>query len=133
MTTEQRTKLDETVLWEDSTILVLVDRDPSPKGLVIPKARACFLVDITPSLRNELALIAAVTSDAFMHAAGRKCSATAISQIYVNPPRSLGVKQLHVHVDPRNPIVVGDRVRFFTNVATEIIRILSATKSSHSR
>lgn len=87
---------NEIVLWENKNAMVLVDTfAPSPKALVVPKAQVSLPVDASPVLMDELAVIAAHVSDAFMRAAGSPPAG-----IWVNPPQHLTVKQMHVHVLP---------------------------------
>lgn len=87
---------NEIVLWENKTTMVVVDTfAPSPKALVVPKDPVSLPVDVPQPLMDELALVAAHVSDAFMRALG-----TPPAGIWVNPPQHLTVKQLHVHVLP---------------------------------
>jgi diadenosine tetraphosphate (Ap4A) HIT family hydrolase len=89
----------EIVLWENASVMVLVDGfSPAAKALVVPKTPAMFPTDMSAALMQELAVVAAHVSDAFV-AAG----AQAPSDIWINPPQSLTVKQLHVHVAPGLP------------------------------
>jgi diadenosine tetraphosphate (Ap4A) HIT family hydrolase len=86
----------EIVLWESRNAIVLVDTfAPSPKALVVPKQAANLPTDLKAGALDELAMIAAHTSDAFLRATG--CPPAGI---WVNPPQHLTVKQLHVHVLP---------------------------------
>jgi len=87
---------NEIVLWENKNLMVLVDTfAPSPKALVVPKEPVALPVDAKPVLLDELAVVAAHTSDAFSRALG-----TPPAGIWVNPPQHLTVKQMHVHVLP---------------------------------
>jgi diadenosine tetraphosphate (Ap4A) HIT family hydrolase len=87
---------NEIVLWENKNAMVVVDTfAKSPKALVVPKMPLSLPVDAPPGLIDELALVAAHVSDAFMRAAG-----TPPAGIWINPPQHLTVKQLHVHVLP---------------------------------
>jgi diadenosine tetraphosphate (Ap4A) HIT family hydrolase len=86
----------EIVLWENANAMVLVDTfAPSPKALVVPKQPVSLPVDASPVLLDELAVIAAHVSDAFMRATGSPPAG-----IWINPPQHLTVKQLHLHVLP---------------------------------
>jgi diadenosine tetraphosphate (Ap4A) HIT family hydrolase len=87
-------------------VMVVVDRfSQAPKLLVIPKRELMFPLDTPRSLIDRLAQVSAGASDALIVAAGRKCSSKTYADIWINPPRALSVKQLHVHVRPRTPIV----------------------------
>lgn len=86
----------EIVLWENKNAMVVVDTfAPSPKALVVPKDPLSLPVDASPVLLDELAVIAAHVSDAFMRAAGSPPAG-----IWINPPQHLTVKQMHLHVLP---------------------------------
>jgi diadenosine tetraphosphate (Ap4A) HIT family hydrolase len=86
----------EIVLWENSNAMVLVDTfAPSPKALVVPKQPVSLPIDASPVLLDELAVIAAHVSDAFMRATGSPPAG-----IWINPPQHLTVKQMHLHVLP---------------------------------
>ena len=105
MTEEERKRKGEKVLWEDDRVMVLVDQFFStPKPLIIPKEKMMFPTDAQPKLLTHLAMVAATTADALMLAAGRPCRETNFSRIYINPPMIIGVKQLHVHVQPITPL-----------------------------
>jgi diadenosine tetraphosphate (Ap4A) HIT family hydrolase len=86
----------EIVLWESKQSIVVVDTfAPSPKALVVPKAPASLPIDLSAAALDELAVVAAHVSDAFMRSTGAPAAG-----IWVNPPQHLTVKQLHVHVLP---------------------------------
>jgi diadenosine tetraphosphate (Ap4A) HIT family hydrolase len=86
----------EIVLWENNNAMVLVDTfAPSPKALVVPKQPVSLPIDASPVLLDELAIIAAHVSDAFMRATGSPPAG-----IWINPPQHLTVKQMHLHVLP---------------------------------
>ena len=83
----------ETVLWEDATTLVLVDRfGTPPKALVVPKREALFPPDLGEEGIAALAVIARCVMDAFIATVGGSARA------WINPPAALSVRQLHVHV-----------------------------------
>jgi diadenosine tetraphosphate (Ap4A) HIT family hydrolase len=87
---------NEIVLWENKNAMVLVDTfAPSPKALVVPKTPVSLPTDAPKALLDELAVIAAHVSDAFMRAAN-----TPAAGIWINPPQHLTVKQMHIHVLP---------------------------------
>ncbi len=87
---------NEIVLWENKNAMVLVDTfAPSPKALVVPKDPVSLPTDAPKALLDELGLIAAHVSDAFMRAAN-----TPAAGIWINPPQHLTVKQMHIHVLP---------------------------------
>ncbi len=89
-------RANEIVLWENKNAMVVVDTfADSPKALVVPKMPVSLPVDAPKGLLDEVSLIAAHVSDAFMRATG--CPAAGI---WVNPPQHLTVKQMHVHVLP---------------------------------
>ena len=121
-----RRERNERVLWEDDRVFVLVDnRAVRPKALMIPKDTMNYLIDASSSLVRRLAEVAAATSDAFIRAAANECGPGVQSQIFVNPPRGLGVQQLHVHVAPPFPFggggVQGD---FYLRVETYLAATL---------
>jgi hypothetical protein len=94
---------DEWVLWRDSRVLVVVDiKVTGPKALVIPKDSINFIIDIDADagLSRRLAEVAAATSDAFIDAGGKRCADSTHSRIAIHPPNRLGVRRLHVHVQP---------------------------------
>jgi diadenosine tetraphosphate (Ap4A) HIT family hydrolase len=89
----------ETILWESPTVMVLVDTfAPHPKALVIPKRQMAFPVDATRAELEELARVAKGVSNAFNRAA--RCGD---SEIWINPPQDITIRQLHVHVNPPLP------------------------------
>ena len=93
---QPRARDNEIVLWENKNAMVVVDTfADAPKALVVPKAAVSLPTDAPKGLLDEVALIAAHVSDAFMRATG--CPAAGI---WVNPPQHLTVKQMHVHVLP---------------------------------
>ena len=86
----------ELVLWENKGVMVVVDTfAPSPKALVVPKDPINLPVDAAPGVLDELAVVAAHVSDAFMRGAGSPPAG-----IWINPPQHLTVRQMHVHVLP---------------------------------
>jgi diadenosine tetraphosphate (Ap4A) HIT family hydrolase len=86
----------ELVLWENQNAMVLVDTfAPSPKALVVPKQPVSLPIDAAPVLLDELAVLAAHVSDAFMRATGSPPAG-----VWINPPQHLTVKQMHLHVLP---------------------------------
>lgn len=106
MTEALRDKKEERVLWQNDFIGVVVDkiylrRYGKPKPLVIPKQRMNFISDASPELRTKLAIVAAATSDAIIAAMGKQCDPCTVSRIEIHQPSKLGVKQLHIHVEPR--------------------------------
>lgn len=89
----------ETILWESQTVLVLVDAfAPHPKALVVPKRQMAFPVDATKAELDEMARVAKGVSDAFNRTA--RCGD---SEIWINPPQDITVRQLHIHVSPKLP------------------------------
>jgi diadenosine tetraphosphate (Ap4A) HIT family hydrolase len=95
---------NEIVLWESRNAIVLVDTfAPSPKALVIPKAPARLPTDLSPAALDELGLLAAHVSDAFVRATG--CPPAGM---WINPPQHLTVRQLHVHVLPDIGVYTAD-------------------------
>src|SRR6185503_4968279 len=63
----ERAARGERVLWEDTTVFVLVAKPDTPiKALVIPKAPTTFITDAPEETRNKLAQVAAATADAFL-------------------------------------------------------------------
>lgn len=92
-------RANEVVLWENAGAMVLVDLfAPMPKALVVPKQPVMLLSDAPKKLVDDLALLAAHVSDAFIDVAG-----TPPAGIWVNPPQDLTVRQMHVHVLPALP------------------------------
>ena len=80
---------------------IFLKRNRKPKPLVIPKQKMNFISDAPPELRTKLAIVAAATSDAIIAAIGKQCDPCMVSRIEIHQPSNLGVKQLHVHVEPR--------------------------------
>ena len=80
---------------------IYLRRYGKPKPLVIPKQRMNFISDASPELRTKLAIVAAATSDAIIAAMGKQCDPCTVSRIEIHQPSKLGVKQLHIHVEPR--------------------------------
>lgn len=88
----------EHVLWEDTQAMVVVDLyAATPKALAIPKESITFPCDAGDALLTHLSQVSAATSDAFMEAAHWSVPA----RCWVNPPRGLMIRQLHVHILPR--------------------------------
>jgi diadenosine tetraphosphate (Ap4A) HIT family hydrolase len=130
---------NEIVLWENKSIMVVVDTfASSPKALVVPKAPLHLPLDATPQLLDELAVVAAHVSDAFSSAGGAPPSG-----IWINPPQHVAIRQLHVHVLPDLAPFTADRSpprtlladpaaralvdAFFDTVSTELARGLGPT------
>jgi diadenosine tetraphosphate (Ap4A) HIT family hydrolase len=117
LTPAERTARNETVVWEDTSAIALVDRfHGAPKLLIVPKAPMSFMANASPFIRAHLARVAAAAADAMIVASGRSCDATAKFDIYVNPPNVIGVRQLHVHVVPERDITVSDAASFYSRV-----------------
>ena len=118
MTEAERAAAGERVLWEDATVMVLVDRfSGTPKPLVVPKKEMMFPIDASQDFIKRLAMVAAATSDALMWAVGGECDPSSSSKIYVNPPTVIGVRQLHVHVKPADPLRDINAGEFYTGVS----------------
>jgi diadenosine tetraphosphate (Ap4A) HIT family hydrolase len=95
--------------------MVIVDLfSPRPKALVVPKAQATFPVELDKRALDELSLLAAHVSDAFMSVSGGQPAG-----IWINPPQHVMVKQLHVHVLPQLSPGGGQR---FSAVGEPLIR-----------
>lgn len=127
MDEEELARKGERILWRDAQVAVFVDRfSPSPKLLVVPTKFVMFLTDASEQVVERLARVAAASSDALLRASDRACDTDDPSRIYVNPPRRLGVKRLHVHVQPTEPIRHdGDANAFYARVAGQLKELLS--------
>lgn len=101
MTCAERLSKGERVVWEDATLMALIDTaNQSSKLLVVPKASTNFPVDIPERQIKYVARIAAATCDALLVAAGRQPDASDSScKAYINPPTGLSIRQMHVHVE----------------------------------
>jgi diadenosine tetraphosphate (Ap4A) HIT family hydrolase len=129
MSSGERVRKRETVVWEDDSVMVIDDNKfPTPKVLVVPKRPMNYIFDASVTLRAHIADVASAASDALMMAAGRKCGPTASASIYINPPGSLGVRQLHVHVLPRDPIATAGRKRFYVDVSRRLATLLAVRR-----
>ena len=128
MNATQLAALKEIRVWRDSLSMVIVDIKPTPELLVVPKDSAMFLTDVSPDVRKHLANLAAAASDAMRLAAQRDCSPSALSDIYVNPPDALYVRQLHVHVRPKTPIKNTDSRKFYANVESQLRALMQADR-----
>jgi len=101
LTCEQRLARNEKVVWEDDdNLMAIVDfGDRGSKLLVVPKHEKNFPTDLDETLMPYVNKVAAATCDALMVAAGKQAGTTTPScRMYINPPASLGVRQMHVHV-----------------------------------
>jgi|GEM_PF-1035722 len=95
---DPQARAKDRVLWEDSKVMVLVDSfSPKPKALVVPKTPTMFPTDMDAKDLDHIADIAQKVSDAFGKLTGAEAS-----DIWINPPQVLTVKQLHCHVLPPN-------------------------------
>ncbi len=92
---------DEQVVFEDDTHMVLLDRfGAGLKMLIVPKRPAMFLTDLSATEQLALERLAGRV----VHALQTHATLTQPVQCWVNPPRALSVRQLHVHVQPHcNP------------------------------
>ena len=99
----------ETVLWENPRVMVIVDAFAgAPKALVIPKQRMTYPTDAPAGLLAELSTVAFAVGEALSRAASTLPQLAAVkgarpAKIWINPPPSIGVSQLHVHVLPELP------------------------------
>lgn len=85
----------EGILYENKDVMVVLDRFSGSSVLVVPKKdETNFLIDASTSVRDQLEVAAQVTSDVFAQKSGRSEPA----DIWVSSPRSVEVRQLHVHV-----------------------------------
>jgi diadenosine tetraphosphate (Ap4A) HIT family hydrolase len=130
--TEDSAKLTaagERRLWLDDSLFVLVDRlSLSPELLVIPRANVSFLTQVSPGLRQRMAVVAAAAYDALQAAANRPCARAAPTSVWIGAPRGLTVRQLHVHVTPERPIVVSDLAAFYADVTRHLDVLLTQTR-----
>lgn len=86
----------EKVLWENGTLMVLVDRfSKAPHLLVVPKAPALLPQDAPPATLDEMGRVGKIASDVFTRVAG-----VGASETFVNPPQLISIGQLHMHVIP---------------------------------
>jgi diadenosine tetraphosphate (Ap4A) HIT family hydrolase len=86
----------EKVLWENGTLMVLVDRfSKTPHLLVVPKAPMLLPTDAPPATLDELGRVGKVASDVFS-----KVARVGASETFVNPPQFVSIGQLHLHVSP---------------------------------
>ena len=127
MNEAERAAAGERVLWEDDTIMVLVDRFHDVKPLVIPKKQMMFPIDAPPGFMDRLAVVAAATSDALIWGAGGECETASSSRIYVNPPKVIGIRQLHAHVQPSHSIRDSVQDGFYTRVSEYLADALEWT------
>lgn len=120
MSATQRDSARELVVWEDAAVMVLVNK-PETLGhlLVIPKAPVNFITDLPPALRRRLAVVAAAAADAMLAAANVACTSSPF-RIRISPPSGLGVRQLHVHVQPSSAVPVGSRDAFYADVGRRL-------------
>ena len=100
MSCAERKENKESVVWENSTAMVVVPTGKQViKLLVVPKRIAMFLFDLDHEARAGLSQVAAATCDALVAAGGALASSLGDScDIYVHSPAELSVRQLHVHV-----------------------------------
>jgi len=121
-----RARLNEGVLWEDDSVIVIVAKPPLPRdALVVPKREMMFPVDASPWLMDKLSRVAAATSDAFIATAGRACSRALVSKISINPPDIIRVRHLHVHVQPPDSIAITGENEFYARMSQRLREALS--------
>jgi len=126
-----RARLKERVLWEDDSVIVIVAKPALPRdALVIPKREMMFPVDASEALLARLARVAGATSDAFIQTAGLQCKSAFTSSISISPPGSIGVRHLHVHVQPPDSIVIENEQDFYNRMSRNLNQILSTTTGS---
>jgi diadenosine tetraphosphate (Ap4A) HIT family hydrolase len=92
----------ERFLWKNARIMVLVDANqPPPYTLVVARTKGVWLLtDADPSLVDELATVAAAAADSAMAALNLPCNPQ-FAKIHIHPPKGLGMRQLHIHVEPQ--------------------------------
>jgi diadenosine tetraphosphate (Ap4A) HIT family hydrolase len=126
-----RAAMNERVLWEDDSVVVIVAQPPIPRdALVVPRREMMFPTDASESLLKQMALVAAATSDAFVATAGKRCDTALVSNIFVNAPASIGVKHLHVHVQPPAAIEIKNEGDFYSRMSLELKAALSRRSSA---
>jgi len=124
-----RKRLGERVLWEDDSVIVIVAKPAFPRDvLAIPKREMMFPFDASEGLLKRLATVAAATSDAFIQSANKHCDASLVSSISISRPTELGVKHLHVHVQPPPSILVQDEQKFYSRMSQHLGEILSSNR-----
>jgi diadenosine tetraphosphate (Ap4A) HIT family hydrolase len=127
-----RTRKGERVLWEDDSLMVIVAKPAMPRdALVIPKLELMFPGDASEWLIGRLARAAAATSDAFMRTSGKECDSAYASRIFVNPPDAIGVRHLHVHVQPPPTIAIRDEHDFYDRMRRHLAEALAEGASPH--
>jgi hypothetical protein len=102
LTCTERQSKGERVVWEDGTVMALVDtRNRGSKLLVVPKTpNTNFPIDLKDPQLAFVSRVAAATCDALVVAAGKQASTGSPScDIRISPPNGLGVRQIHVHVE----------------------------------
>ena len=104
----------EWIAWRDDSVMVVV---PSPTDeaplVVVPRKAAPFLSDLSGSLRDRLARVAAAAADALASAGDRTCDDAARTMIRVGPPEAVRLRQLQVLVQPQPPLRVADEAVFY--------------------
>lgn len=100
LTCLQRSALNESVVWEDVSTMVIVDIYHSgPKLLVVPKTPGNFPTDFSMQEIERLGQVSAAACDSLVSVDGANVLAPAgMCHIYINPPAGLMLRQLHVHV-----------------------------------
>jgi diadenosine tetraphosphate (Ap4A) HIT family hydrolase len=89
---------NEHVVWEDTSVMALVDRyDIRTKLLVVPKRKANFVIDLADIELSRLEKASAAGCDAPVIDASGTVAIGSCS-FRVGPPTGLDVAQLHVHV-----------------------------------
>ena len=89
---------NEKVLFHDDDFMVISDTFFSgAKVLVVPKAPCLFPSELDDARRARMETITAACREGFATILGKKAEDI---RAWVNPPRALSVRQMHVHVQP---------------------------------
>jgi hypothetical protein len=125
MSCAERLAKGERVVWEDDMLMALVDINGS-KLLIVPKAVKNYPIDLIEQM-PYVSRAAAATCDALVVAAdGKPQDDFASCRMYINPPCTLFVRQIHVHIEPVAGMTAPNEM-FLRRAATHLRSLLAGS------
>jgi hypothetical protein len=95
-------------------------------ALVLAKREMMFPSDASEALLGRMARVAAATSDAFIEATEKPWTSQFVANVFVNRPVVIGVRHLHVHVQPPPEIVIQDEAVFYSRMSRALGEAMSS-------
>ena len=111
-------------VWKDTALMVVADRFAIGELLVVPRDSMAFPSDASDELLAHIARASAKAAEALRAASGKSCPGSAAVRIYVNPPNAIGVRQLHVHVQPSWSGLVGQLDAYWADVTARMSELM---------